>query len=69
MKDLIIFMAGVLTGAGIALLTAPESGEQLRADMRAKAEEELPKLQSVLDKTNERLNKLETDMQGSLNQS
>ncbi len=69
MKDLIIFMVGVLTGAGIALLLAPESGEQLRADIRAKAEEELPKLQTGLDKTNDRLNKLEADLKVSLDRS
>jgi len=69
MKDLLIFMFGVLTGAGIALLLAPESGEQLRADIRAKAEEELPKLQAGLKKTNDRLNKLEADLKDSLDRS
>jgi len=69
MKDLTIFIFGVLTGAGIALLLAPESGEQLRADIRAKAEEELPKLQAGLKKTNDRLNKLEADLKDSLDRS
>lgn len=65
MKDLIIFITGVFVGAGIALLVAPESGEELRAEIRAKAEEELPKLQTRLDKTNERLNELEADLKRS----
>ncbi|MGB7116694.1 MAG: YtxH domain-containing protein [Anaerolineales bacterium] len=66
MKELIIFGTGVLVGASVALLLAPESGEQLRADIRAKAEEELPKLQASLEETKERMKVLEADLKDSM---
>lgn len=69
MKELIIFALGLTVGAGVALLFAPESGEELRADIRAKADEELPRLRAGLDKTNERLNKMETDLKQALKRS
>jgi len=69
MKELIIFTAGVAVGATVALLLAPESGEELRADIRAKADEELPRLQTALANTNERLNALEADLKKTLNRS
>ena len=69
MKELIIFTAGVAVGATVALLLAPESGEELRADIRAKADEELPRLQNALANTNERLNALEADLKKTLNRS
>lgn len=69
MKELIIFTAGVAVGATVALLLAPESGEELRADIRAKADEELPRLQDALARTNERLNALEADLKQTLNRS
>jgi gas vesicle protein len=68
-KESIIFTAGVAVGAGVALMFAPESGEELRADIRAKADEELPRLRAGLDKTNERLNKMETDLKQALKRS
>ena len=69
MKELIIFALGLTVGAGVALLFAPESGEELRADIRAKADEELPRLRAGLDKTNERLNKMEADLKKALKRS
>jgi len=66
MKELIIFGTGVLVGASVALLLAPESGERLRADIPAKAEEELPKLQASLEETKERLKVLEADLKDSM---
>ena len=69
MKELIIFALGLTVGAGVALLFAPESGEELRADIRAKADEELPRLRAGLDKTNERLNKMEADLKQALKRS
>jgi gas vesicle protein len=69
MKELIIFTIGVAVGAGVALMFAPESGEKLRADIRAKADEELPRLRAGLDKTNQRLNKMETDLKQALKRS
>jgi gas vesicle protein len=73
MKEIIIFLLGAAVGASVALLLAPESGEELRADIQARAQEELPKLQSewqsAMEKTNQRLNKLETDLKQSLDKS
>ena len=69
MKELIIFALGLTVGAGVALLFAPESGEELRADIRAKADEELPRLRAGLDNTNERLNRMETDLKQALKRS
>jgi len=69
MKELIIFIAGVAVGASVALLLAPESGEELRAEIRTKADEELLKLQGTMARTNERLNQLEAELRQSLNRS
>ena len=69
MKELIIFIAGMAVGASVALLLAPESGEELRAELRTKADEELPKLQAAMARTNERLTQLEADLRQSLNRS
>ena len=69
MKELIIFITGMVVGASVALLMAPESGEELRAELRIKADEELPKMQAAMARTNERLNQLEADLRHSLNRS
>ena len=69
MKELIIFIAGMAVGASVALLLAPESGEELRAELRTKADEELLKLQGTMARTNDRLNQLEADLRQSLNRS
>jgi len=69
MKDLLIFLLGVFVGASVALLLAPESGEELRADIRTRADEELLKLQGTMARTNERLNQIEADLKQSLNRS
>ena len=69
MKELIIFIAGMAVGASVALLLAPESGEELRAGIRTKADEELLKLQGTMARTNERLNQIEADLKQSLTRS
>lgn len=69
MKELIIFITGIAVGASVALLMAPESGEELQAELRIKADEELPKMQAAMARTNERLNQLEADLRHSLNRS
>ena len=69
MKELIIFIAGMAVGASVALLLAPESGEELRAELRTKADEELLKLQGSMARTNERLNQIEADLKQSLKRS
>jgi gas vesicle protein len=44
MANIFSFLAGVLVGAVTALLYAPTSGEELRAQIRAEAEVEREKL-------------------------
>ena len=41
------FIAGVGIGVGIGMLFAPKSGEELRADLKAKAEELIKKLKET----------------------
>lgn len=66
MKELLIFLAGVVFGAGLALFLAPESGEELRAGIRSRVDEEIPKLRTELkatmEKTNTRLSQIEADL-------
>ena len=45
MKNTLIFFAGTLVGAAIALLVAPQTGEELRTKMLSSAEEDWKQLQ------------------------
>lgn len=67
MKEIMIFLLGAVFGALAALLLAPESGEELRASIRARVDEELPKLrsewQAAMNKTEARLDQIEADLQ------
>jgi gas vesicle protein len=45
MKDIIIFILGVAVGAILALLFAPQSGQELRANIQATAEQDWQKVQ------------------------
>ena len=66
MKDVFYLLLGAAIGAIIALLFAPESGQQLRANLRATADEDLHKLQaewqSAKAKTQERLGQTQADL-------
>lgn len=66
MKDIVMFFAGAVFGAGVALFLAPESGEELRTSIRSRIDEEIPKLraelQASMDKTNQRLSQIEADL-------
>ena len=59
MGNLFSFLAGILVGVAVGLLYAPMSGEELRAEIKAEAEEELSKVEAEwnrgLKEINERL--------------
>jgi gas vesicle protein len=46
MKYLVGFLAGAFVGAVVALLLAPSSGSELRAELRSGAEAELDKFEA-----------------------
>ncbi len=66
MKEIFIFFAGFTLGASVALLLAPESGADLRANIKSKVDDDLPKLksdfQASMKKTDQRLDKVEADL-------
>jgi gas vesicle protein len=73
MKEIMYFVFGVAIGAVVGLLVAPKSGKELRADLQATAEKDLSKLQgewqAAMSKTNERLDKIQTDLGQALEQA
>ena len=70
MKDVFYLLLGAAIGAIIALLFAPESGQELRADIRATADKDLRKLQAewqtAMAKTQERLDRMQADLNTAL---
>ena len=66
MKDVFYLLLGAAIGAIIALLFAPESGQELRANLRATADTDLHKLQAewqtAMAKTHERLDQIQADL-------
>jgi gas vesicle protein len=66
MKDVFYLLLGAAIGAIIALLFAPESGQELRANIRATADKDLGKLQAewqtAMAKTHERLDQIQADL-------
>jgi gas vesicle protein len=66
-------LLGAAIGAIIALLFAPESGQELRTDIRATADKDLQKLQSewqtALAKTHERLDQIQVDLNQALHRT
>ena len=73
MKDVFYLLLGAAIGAIIALLFAPESGQELRTDIRATADKDLQKLQSewqtALAKTHERLDQIQVDLNQALHRT
>lgn len=61
------FIAGVVVGALAALLLAPKSGEELRADMARQAQMERDRLQKeykqVAGDLHDRMDKMQADVQ------
>ena len=64
-KDLFVFVLGAAVGAIFALLFAPESGEELRANLQSTAEKDQAKLkegwQAELEEIHARLDQLQSE--------
>ena len=73
MKEMVFFLLGVAVGAIVALMLAPKSGAELRAQIQTTAEKDLERLQSEwqngMQRTNEKLDKLQLDLKQALRQS
>jgi gas vesicle protein len=73
MKELIFFLLGAVVGAVAALMFAPASGAELRAQIQTAAEKEASRLhsdwQKGLQTTNEKLDKLQADLKQALKQA
>ena len=70
MKELVIFLLGAVFGAVAALMFAPASGAELRAQIQTTAEKDLERLQAEweknMQKTNEQLAKMQADLKQAL---
>ena len=66
MKELVYLLLGAALGAILALLFAPKSGVEFRADLQATAEQDKAKLQAdwqdAMAKTHERLDQIQADL-------
>ena len=73
MKELVFFLLGTAVGAVAALMFAPSSGAELRAQLQTAAEKDLERLQSEwekgLQKTNEKVDKLQADLKQAMQQA
>ena len=73
MKEIVYFVLGAAVGATVAILFAPKSGAELRADIQATAEKDLSKLQAdwqaAMARTNEQLDKMQADLKRALQQA
>lgn len=73
MKYIFAFIAGTLAGAAIALLFAPESGEELRSHIseRAAAEQEraLAEYRRRMEDMQAVVSKMQTDLQAMVNRT
>jgi gas vesicle protein len=73
MKETVIFLLGAMVGAAVALMFAPSSGSELRAQIQSTAERDLERLQSEwqqgLDKTHEKLDTPQADLKQALKQA
>lgn len=73
MNNIISFIIGTVFGAAVALLYAPQSGEELRANIREEAEVERQRLQAQYEKSmedlRERIELVQADLQSLLEKS
>lgn len=73
MKEMVFFLLGAVVGAVAALMFAPVSGAELRAQIRTAAEEDLERLQAEsekgIQKTNKKVDKLQVDLKQALQQA
>lgn len=69
MKFVLSFLLGAMTGAALALMFAPSSGEELRANIKTQADTQYAKLQDEYQKgmqeLHARLDKLNSELQSS----
>jgi len=68
MKELVFFLLGAAVGAVAALMFAPSSGTELRAQIQTTAEKDLEKLQAEWDKNMQNTNEQIAKMQAELKQ-
>ena len=70
MKEIVYFVLGAAVGATLALLFAPASGQELRANLQATAEKDAAKVQAewqaATAKTNERLDQMQAELKQAL---
>ena len=70
MKELVFFLLGAAVGAVAALMFAPASGEELRAQIQTTAGKDFERLQAEweknMKKTNEQIAKLQADVKQAL---
>ena len=73
MSNILSFIMGAIVGAAVALLYAPQSGEELRANLREEVQVERQRLQAQYEKSmqdlQERIDKLQVDLQSLLQQA
>jgi gas vesicle protein len=69
-KEIMYFLLGAMVGATLALLFAPASGQELRANLQATAEKDAAKLQAewqaAMAKTNEQLDQMQAELKQAL---
>jgi gas vesicle protein len=73
MKDIFNFLLGAMVGAIFALLFAPQSGEELRANIQTTAEKDWQSLQvqwqAEMEKIHARLNEIQAQTKGTLEEA
>ncbi|MGD2048410.1 MAG: YtxH domain-containing protein [Chloroflexota bacterium] len=73
MNNIVSFILGAIVGAAVALLYAPQSGEELRANLREEAQVERQRLQAQYEKgmqdLQEAINRVQVDLQSLLQQA
>jgi len=69
MKDIFYFLLGVVVGSIFALLFAPKSGEELRANIQATAEKDWQKAQAQWQAEQEKIQARLDQLQAELKQA
>ena len=66
MKEIFYFLLGASVGAVVALLFAPQSGEELRANIQTTADKDWQRIQAEwqvgMEKTQARLDQMQSDL-------
>lgn len=73
MREMVFFLLGAAVGAAAALMFAPSSGAELRAQIQTAAEKDLERLQAEwekgLQRTNDKLDQLQADLKEAVQQA